>query len=142
MELKVREPGQSRSETRRLTKGVPQGSCLSPTLFNIYVTPLVGLLRNLGFVPISYADDTPLLLSFDQNNPNVQSTFSEGMTAIAGWMRDNFLQLNAGKTEIMLFGDASARWFPRWWPEELGTVQTPELVVKNLGVRLDKKLIT
>lgn len=132
--------GPFHSETTKVTKGVPQGSCLSPTLFNIYVTPLARLLRNLGFCPISYADDTQLLLSFDKTNPNIQTTFAEGMKAIANWMKDNFLQLNAGKSEIMLFGEAKVRWSPSWWPEVLGPAPNLKMVVKNLGVRIDQKL--
>lgn len=62
------------------------------------------------------------------------------MKAIEGWMRHNFLLLNAGKTEIMLFGDAPLRWSPSWWPMELGSAPAPKTVVKNLGVQLDQKL--
>lgn len=84
--------GLFQSKAMELTKGVPRGSCLSPTLFNIYVAPLASLLRTCGFTLISYADDTQLLFSFNRSTPFVQSTFSSGMIAISNWMSSNFLQ--------------------------------------------------
>lgn len=43
--------------------GVPQGSSLSPTLFNLYVTPLASLVRSYGFALVTYADDTQIIIS-------------------------------------------------------------------------------
>lgn len=48
------------SSKRLLDKGVPQGSCLSLTLFNIYLAPLAKIVQPFGFEIISYADDTQL----------------------------------------------------------------------------------
>lgn len=53
------------SEEFHLPCGVPQGSALSPTLFNLYVTPLAKLIKDLQLV--SYADDTQLVVSLIQS---------------------------------------------------------------------------
>ena len=47
-----------------LTQGIPQGSILSPILFNLFVAPLGELCRAKGVSYDGYADDTQNYLSF------------------------------------------------------------------------------
>ncbi|KAJ1099703.1 hypothetical protein NDU88_004802, partial [Pleurodeles waltl] len=47
-----------RSEATEVSCGVPQGSSLSPTLFNVYMSPLAAIARQHNLNIISYADDT------------------------------------------------------------------------------------
>ena len=46
---------------KRIRKGVPQGGCLSPILFNIYINPLITALRDTGVQVLAYADDIVFL---------------------------------------------------------------------------------
>lgn len=55
-----------RSRSFSLQCGVPQGSSLSPTLFNVYVSPFGALIRSFGFQLTSYVDDTQIVLSLQQ----------------------------------------------------------------------------
>lgn len=132
--------GNFHSEAKSLNKGVPQGSCLIATLFNIYMAPLAKNIRDLNFVPFSYADDTQLLFSFDNNSDDTKQKFAEGMREISNWMSKNFLQLNANKTEVFLFGRAQLLWSPEWWPTELDPAPVPTNKAKNVGVYLDLSL--
>ena len=55
---------QTKSETRKLTKGVPQGSVLGPTLFTIYTIELSWILKKYNVTFKLYADDTVLFLNY------------------------------------------------------------------------------
>lgn len=103
-----------------LDRGVPQGSCLSPTLFNIYMAPLAKIVEPFGFEIISYADDTQLMFPIGSNLEDEKSQFAEGMLAVSHWMTNSCLQLNPSKTEIMLMGKDSTMWTLDWWPNQLG----------------------
>lgn len=61
------------------------------------------------------------------------------MSVIPTWMRNNFLQLNAGKTDHAVRRCPSAL-VPRVVATRLGIAPVPKTVVKNLGISLDQKL--
>ena len=46
------------SNSKVLTLGVPLGSALSATLFNLYMAPLGDIIEACGVKAVSYADDT------------------------------------------------------------------------------------
>ena len=87
----------------KLTKGVPQGSVVGPTLFTIYAIELSRIHKKLNVILKLCADDTQFYFSVT----TIQGTMSkieEVMTDIKNWMVKKKLKLNDDKTKCMLFG--------------------------------------
>lgn len=89
------------SSPKEIKKGAPQGSCLSPTLFNCFINDLPtqnGLDVNFTL----YADDTNALISGEER-ADVALKANECCSYVSGWCAKNGLMLNSGKTTVMEF---------------------------------------
>lgn len=106
--------GQSLSEFREVSFGVPQGSVLGPVLFNIYIRSLFDVIKNCGFSTSGYADDNNALQSFALHFQYDLITLQlpELMSQIKNWMNEHFLKLNPDKTEIIVFLPENLRGKP------------------------------
>ncbi|XP_044129061.1 uncharacterized protein LOC122922511 [Bufo gargarizans] len=115
--------------------GVPQGSPLSPLLFNIYVRPLLAILKEYNISYESYADDTQILLRVSKSADNYKLT-QEGLNKARNWLAHNHLKLNPTKTELIA---------PHKTPEAAAPSIFGENVViatqgKSLGIILDQEM--
>ncbi|KAJ1108454.1 hypothetical protein NDU88_005830 [Pleurodeles waltl] len=129
-----------RSKATNLICGVPQGSSLSPTLFNVYMAPLAQLARQHNLSIISYADDTQLVLSLTKDPLTAKTNLHEGLKSIAEWLSNSRLKLNSDKTEVLILGRTPSAWNNSWWPTALGPPPTPASHARNLGFVLDSAL--
>ena len=96
--------GMNKSSNQPLFTGVPQGSILGPLLFLVLYNDLTDLETNSRV--LKYADDTVVFCS--ERTLKVFKLTSHDMDLIAKYLDDNELIMNLekGKTEVMLFGTA------------------------------------
>jgi len=76
-------------------KGIPQGSCISPMLFNLYYEKALETISPYSDFLLVFADDLAVLKKDIKNMPNI-------IFQLKNWGKDFNLFVNDKKTEIML----------------------------------------
>ena len=85
-----------------ISVGVPQGSCLGPLLFNIYINDIAKSLNTA--TTITFADDTVLFLRCKTVSSLMREANKE-LDALSLWLFNNGLVLNFSKTKFMIFSN-------------------------------------
>ena len=121
------EHNQSRSSTKELKTGVPQGSVLGPFLFLIYINdlPLVCEKSKISL----FADDTTVY----NIGMNSEKEITEDVRKMRNWFDVNKLTLNVEKCESISFGRAQPVS-----EETFGEKISCKSSCKYLGVLIDK----
>ncbi|XP_029441564.1 putative L-aspartate dehydrogenase isoform X1 [Rhinatrema bivittatum] len=130
----------SLSELIPLETGVPQGSALSATLFNIYILPLCQLLSSLSITYYRYADDIQLLIPVTNTIENVLKLAATHLNTITNILNQMNLCLNMDKTECILLERKSQLNEPKNSIQIDNTMIKLSENVNNLGIWLDPEL--
>ena len=88
------------SPYQRLDYGTPQGSCLGPLLFLIYINDLYQSVEFCSM--ILFADDTTLIHG-NKSLRYLKWMIEEDLCRMTDWFNANLLTINLGKTECILF---------------------------------------
>ena len=89
------------STVENITCGVPQGSCLGPLLFLLYINDLLFALKCSKVT--MYADDTGLAHSA-KDVKDITSTMNIELENLKVWLHGSKLSFNVAKTTSMLSG--------------------------------------
>ena len=131
---------EGKSSNKRLVQcGIPQGSCLGPLLFIIYMNDFEKCLKKSK--PNMYADDTSISYASNEINELFNEIKGE-LDLVSSWMRQNKLSLNAEKSEFMLIGHPKqlnkAKDFPDLEVEDQKLCRAQK--TKYLGVIIDESM--
>ena len=88
------------SEYHTVNYGTPQGSCLGPLIFLIFVNDMQLHLTEVDSV--QFADDTTILFSH-RNEIYLQYCIERELSVLSDWFRANKLTLNVDKSVFLLF---------------------------------------
>lgn len=83
-----------------ITHGVPQGSCLGPLLFLMFINDLTTYVPSNSIM--LYADDT-VLYTTGKNIADIQGKLQRYLDITIHWTNLNKLTINSAKTKTMLF---------------------------------------
>ena len=84
-----------------MSKGVPQGSILGPTLFNIFIKDLAYAIKKCRIV--NYADDTNIHC-YSKDVRAVQNNLSIDLENATSWFIQNGMKPNPDKYQAMVLG--------------------------------------
>ena len=119
--------------------GVPQGSCLGPLLFLIYINDLPEAVQ--GSSVTRYADDTSLCHQ-SRDLTQLNEAINSDLSKLETWLQGNKLSLNVAKTHSMLISTKQKHKSLKSRNEALDLkIRDNELEVvqktKYLGVQID-----
>lgn len=121
------------SNPKPIHSGVPQGSCLSPALFNLFLQDFPTVRPGKLYL---YADDVAILVA-TQRKSDLQSVAQAILDRVTKFCNRWRLQINASKTKIVPFGK---RTFPFNSLRIQGQAITFSTSAKYLGVTFNSYL--
>jgi len=123
--------------SRTTYKGLPQGSTLSPILFNLYIKDI------LKYVPydcktIRFADDIVIICSY-KDIYGIVNSLQTAFNQIYDWLGTLGLELSLVKTQFMMFNRSKKQISPTSLQVKAGAIPIVNHA-KYLGIILDSGL--
>lgn len=129
---------EGKEERMTLSSGVPQGSVLGPTLWNVLYDGILDCTAHEeGITTIAYADDLALIVT-DKTEEGLQSKTNRGLLRIWEWLNDRGLAMAPEKSEAVLL-TGRRRVSPLRFNIH-GKEIVPKDAVMYLGVLIDKNI--
>jgi hypothetical protein len=117
-----------------IVKGVPQGSVLGPTLFNIFLNDLFIVINNCKLN--SYADDNQIYCA-GPNFQNIKIALETDLQIASDWFKANQMQINPNKFQSMILGKLDSA-------NQNINIGNVEIIVEQsidlLGISIDNRL--
>ncbi len=120
-----------------LKKGIPQGSCLGPLLFNIFVNDLFLFIEKCDL--FNYADDNTLSVNGTTIDYVIEALKVDTENAV-NWFTTNLMQANPDKFQLMYMKPFISRDPLPLTLDINGASIERERNVKLLGITIDDKL--
>ena len=99
--------GSSYSAWNEINRGVPQGSILGPSLFNVFINDIFMSIKNTNVC--NFADDNTLYDS-GEDLSNILENLKHDMEILLKWFRIKSLQANSGKFQFMISRKKKRIW--------------------------------
>ena len=123
------------SDTKNVTIGVPQGSCLGPLFYLIYCNDLNNIIEGVKIV--NYADDIALVIS-GNNLTDMVHVMNNALEKISLWCIFNKLTINPMKSLGMIISNKKIPSKVELWLN--GQLIKIVNSLKYLGIHLDNRL--
>lgn len=120
-----------------VTCGVPQGSVLGPSLWNIFYVGVLRLPVREGVRIIAFADDVAVV-AVAHNAELIEQIVNTTLEDIGGWMTSNGLRLAPEKSECVVLTKEYSYRDPRLFIQ--GCQVPVKRSLRYLGVQLDTRL--
>ena len=111
------------SKIREMEVGVPQGSCLGPLLFLIYINDLPQAVQDSTIS--MYADDTSLCYQ-SHDLTRLNQAINSDLQKLDTWLQGNKLSLNVAKTHSMLISTKQKQNILKCQNKRLGSENSRE----------------
>ena len=128
-----------KSDQFRLNEGLPQGSCISPLLFLIFINDISSELHPDTLVSL-FADDTAIWIQAGGDQKEDRDRMQKEMEKIFEWAERWKMKINEGKTKTLIISTKSSdyNWDPKF--ELNGKAVEPKTDYKFLGIKVDNGL--